>query len=81
MNSKRKSNMDIVVFLREKEKKLINNQYDLMIEDIFNYEDIDRVNKKIEYLNECREKLYQIIKYQNQFDEQVNKLLAVLEDL
>ena len=81
METKRKSNLDIVYFLRAKELQLIDRQYQLIMEDCFNQAEIEKVQERLDYLYECREKIFDIISYEQKFDKQINKLLNILEDL
>ncbi len=81
METKRKSNLDIVYFLRAKELELIEKQYQLIMEDCFNFELIEKEQEKLEYLYECKEKIFEVMKYQTRFDKQINKLVNILENI
>jgi hypothetical protein len=78
---KRIKNLDIILFLKNKEEELDQKHYDIIMDDCLNFESIDNIMQKKEFLTECRKKLFEVISIELKFDREINKILSILKNL
>lgn len=78
---KKRSNMDIVLFLRNKEIELRDRHYNIIMNDPLDFDNIQLMNEKHEILKEFKEKIFKVLELQIKLDREVNKLLDILEEL
>lgn len=78
---KNRSNIDIVLFLRNKEIELMNRHYEIIMNDPLDFENTQLMNEKHQILKEFKEKIFKVLELQMKLDREVDKLLDILEEL